>query len=130
MKYIMLVYMNQEAFSALPKEEQTRIHQECGTWHDELVATGRSTGAIGLHPPATATSLRQQNGRIVVSDGPFAETKEVLGGLERLECKDLDEALAIAKRFPTLRAGCTVEIRPEVSGPGECEAWDAARPNG
>jgi hypothetical protein len=126
MKYIMLIYMNQEVFSALPKEEQTRIHQACGAWHDDLVKNGKSTGAIGLQPAFTATSLKESEGRIVVTDGPFAETKEVLGGLERLECKDLDEALAIAKRFPSLGAGCSVELRPEVTAPGDCEAWDDA----
>jgi hypothetical protein len=125
MKYIMLVYMDAKAFAALPKEEQTRIHQGCGTWHEELMASGQSTGAMGLQPPFTATSLRISNGQLAVTDGPFAETKEVLGGFETLECKDLDEALAISKRFPTLLAGCcTVEIRPLVNEQRDCDMWN------
>ena len=130
MKYIMLVYMDTKAFGSLPKEEQTRIHKECGEWHEALMATGQSVGATGLQPHFTATSLRRKDGQVMVSDGPFAETKEVLGGFETLECKDLDEALAISKRFPTLRAGCcSVELRPLVSGPEDCEKWDDAGSN-
>jgi hypothetical protein len=128
MKYAMLVYMNLEAFGALPKEEQDRIHAECGEWHEDLMRNGKSTGAIGLHPPFTATSIRMKGGQFVITDGPFVETKEVLGGLERLECRDLDEAIAIAKRFPTFRGGCTVELRPESSGPEECRSWDDGPP--
>jgi len=129
MKYIMLVYMDTKAFASLPKEEQTRIHRDCGTWHEELMASGQSVGATGLQPPFTATSLSKRNGHITISDGPFAETKEVLGGFETLECKDLDEALAISKRFPTLQAGCcSVELRPLVTELGECEKWDDLQP--
>jgi hypothetical protein len=125
MKYIMLVYMDAKAFAALPKEEQTRIHRDCGTWHEELMASGQSVGATGLQPPFTATSLREKNGQVMIIDGPFAETKEVLGGFETLECRDIDEALTIAKRFPTLLAGCcSVELRPLVNNIGECEGWD------
>ena len=130
MKYIMLVFMDTKAFGALPKEEQTRIHRDCGTWHEELMASGQSIGATGLQPGFTATSLHEKNGQLIISDGPFAETKEVLGGFETLECKDLDEALAISKRFPTLVAGCcSVELRPLVTQPQDCELWDDPRAN-
>lgn len=122
MHYTLLIYLDQTRFSALPPEEQNRVHRACGAWHDELVQSGHSRAAIGLQPVATATTLRQANGKILLTDGPFAETKEVLGGLERVECRDLDEALAIARRFPGLKGGhCSVEVRPEVEG-GKCEA--------
>lgn len=122
MNYTMLIYLDEKQFTALPKDEQNRVHRACGAWHDELVQTGRSRGAIGLQASTTAQTLRQPNGKLVLTDGPFAETKEVLGGLENLVCRDHDEALAIAKRFPGLTAGyCTVELRPEVLG-STCEA--------
>lgn len=119
MQYILLIHQN-ERWPALPVDTKNRVHQECGAWHQDLVRSGRSTGAIGLQPPETATTLRAQRGKTVITDGPFAETKEVLGGLEIVECRDLAEALAIARDFPGLKSGgCTVEVRPGVSG-GEC----------
>jgi hypothetical protein len=122
MNYTMLIYLDHAQFTALPRDEQNRVHRECGAWHDELVQSGRSRAAIGLQAPATATTLRQREGRLLVTDGPFAETKETLGGLENLVCRDLDEALAIARRFPGLLSGCcTVEVRPEVTD-SRCEA--------
>jgi hypothetical protein len=110
-----------EGFYALSKDEQNRVHRDCGAWHEELVKNGHSVAAVGLERRETATTLREHDGKIVMTDGPFAETKEVLGGFEILECRDLDEALAIAKRFPGLRAGGSVEVRPMVEG-GKCEA--------
>jgi hypothetical protein len=116
MLYTMLIYMDEERFAALPVDEQNRVHRECTAWHEELVNSGHSIGATGLQPTTTATTLRERHGKLVISDGPFAETKEVLGGFEALECKDLDEAIAIAKRFPALRIGSSVELRPGVPG--------------
>lgn len=116
MRYSMLIYMDEKHFNALPREERNRVHRDCGAWHDELVKSGHSCGAMGLQPTSTATTLREADGKVVITDGPFAETKEVLGGLEILECKDLDEAMAIARRFPALRVGSSVELRPLVPG--------------
>jgi hypothetical protein len=122
MNYTMLIYLDEKAFTALSKDEQNRVHRECGAWHEELVQSGHSRAATGLQPASTATTLRERDDRIVITDGPFAETKEMLGGFEALACRDLDEALAIARRFPGLRGGhCTVEVRPEVPG-NQCEA--------
>jgi hypothetical protein len=116
MQYTLLIYLDEPQFAALSKAEQNQIHRECTAWHEELVQSGRSTAAFGLQPSATATTLRERDGRCVITDGPFAETKEILGGLEVLECRDLDEAIAIARRFPGLKAGITVELRPGVPG--------------
>lgn len=116
MQYSMLIYMDEKQFAALPKEEQNRVHRACAAWHDALLQSGHSLGATGLQPTFTATTLRRRNGQIEILDGPFAETKEVLGGFEALECRDLDEAIAIARQFPGLEIGSTVELRPGVPG--------------
>lgn len=122
MRYSLLIYLDQTRFAALPPAEQNRIHAACGAWHDELVKSGHARMCLGLQPATTATTVREHNGKVLLADGPFAETKEMLGGLESLECRDLDEALAIARRFPGLSGGhCSIEVRPEVPG-GKCEA--------
>ncbi|HUR59542.1 MAG TPA: YciI family protein [Opitutaceae bacterium] len=120
MQYLLMVYMDEKRWAEVPVDERNRVHAACGVWHDDLVRSGHTRGAFGLQPPATATTLRKKNGQVIVTDGPFAETKEVLGGFEVVECKDLDEALAIAKRFPALDGGLTVEVRPCVAG-GQCK---------
>lgn len=112
----MLIYLNDKRWTALSTDERNRVHEDCGAWHEELVKSGHSRGCSGLQPASTATTLRETNGQPLISDGPFAETKEVLGGFEHLECKDLDEAIAIAKKFPALRVGSAVELRPVVPG--------------
>ena len=119
MQYALMVYTDTQHWSALTKAERNQVHDECGAWHEQLVQSGRARGATGLHPATTATTLRERNGRAVITDGPFAETKEVLGGFEIVECEDLDEAIAIAKRFPALRVGSAVEVRPIVAD-GNC----------
>jgi hypothetical protein len=118
MNYLLLIYWDEKLWADLPLPERNRIHQACGAWHDELVKSGHSCGATGLQPAAAATTLRGAGGH-AITDGPFAETKETLGGFETLACRDLDEALAIARRFPGLKDGCAVELRPTVAG-GAC----------
>ena len=115
----MLIFLDQEQWGALSAEERNRVHAECGAWHEELVRNGKSVDgmAVALQPVATATTLREKNGKTMITDGPFAETKEVLGGFDVLECKDLDEAMALAKQFPGLAAGSAVELRPLMTGP-------------
>jgi len=121
MQYIMLIYLDSQRWDALSTDERNRVHQECGAWHEALVQSGHSRHCAGLQPVSTATTLRAEtNGKVVITDGPFAETREILGGFESLECRDLDEALAIAKKFPGLRAGAAVELRPHVVG-NECK---------
>ncbi|MEZ0274368.1 MAG: YciI family protein [Roseimicrobium sp.] len=117
MQYLMLIHLNAARWDKLSSDERNQIHADCGVWHEELVRSGKSIGAAALQPPSTATTLREENGILIVTDGPFAETREVLGGFETLECKDLDEALAIAKRFPAFHAGSAVEVRPLMTGP-------------
>jgi hypothetical protein len=121
MNFTMLVYLDEKAFAALPPDEQNRVHRACTEWHEGLVRCGHSQGCNGLQDATSARTLRRRNGQLAVTDGPFAETKEVLGGFESLQCRDLDEALAIAARFPGLDWGITVEVRPGVPG-NECRA--------
>ena len=110
MQYMLLVYETKQ-WPELPQAEQNRIKEACGAWHQELVKSGHARAAVGLHPVSTAATVREKHGKPVVTDGPFAETREVLGGYEIVECKDLDEAIAIAKRFPALRVGFSMEVR-------------------
>lgn len=117
MHYMLLIYGNKEAWEGLSKAERNQIHDDCGAWHQELVQGGHARTAAALHPASTATTVRKENGKAIVTDGPFVETKEMLGGFEIIDCKDLDEALAIAKRFPALRAGSVMEVRPVMSEP-------------
>lgn len=118
--YALLVYMDEKRWEALPEAEQNRIHDDCTAWHEDLVKRGLGRMAQGLYPAATATTVREVGGQRIVTDGPFAETKEVLGGLETVECEDLDEAIAIARTFPALRLGFfSMEVRrmmPEGAG--------------
>ena len=119
MNYMMLIYLDSARWAALSTDERNRIHADCGAWHEELVKSGHARSATGLQPVTTATTVGERDGDIVITDGPFAETKEVLGGFEQVECASLDEALAIAKRFPALRAGSLIEVRPIIAG-GVC----------
>lgn len=112
MHYAMLVYFNEADFFALPQAEQDRLRDDCADWRVRQDAAGRCSGCMRLQPSATATTLREKQGKLVLHDGPFAETKEILGGLAVLECRDLDEAIALARTFPSLPAGFSLELRP------------------
>ena len=111
---MMLVYLEENALDE--KEREECYHESVGLTH-ELKAKGQFLAAAPLQPVATATSVRVRDGRRLVTDGPFAETREALGGYFLVEARDLDEALAIAARIPGARRG-TVEVRPvvELSG--------------
>ena len=118
MRYMLLVYLDEQAMS---EEEREHCYVESAQLTQDLNATGHYVAAGPLHPVATATSVRIREGKRVVTDGPFAETREQLGGYYVIEVKDLDEAIAIAERIPPARVG-TIEIRPlmEITGlPGE-----------
>ena len=114
MKYMLLVYLNEQA---LTDEERAHCYVESAQLTQELHARGQYVAAGPLHPVATATSVRVREGKRLVTDGPFAETREQLGGYYIVEAADLDEALAIAERIPPARYG-TIEVRPvmEISG--------------
>jgi hypothetical protein len=121
MQYVMLVYLNEKEFFALSKDEQNRVHRECTAWHENLVQSGKSIGGNGLQPSSTAKTLRFKNGKLNVMDGPFPETKEVIGGFEIFEFASSDEAVSTLQTFPGLNYGIAIEIRPAVPN-NKCEA--------
>ena len=118
MKYMLLVYLDEQAMSDAEREH---CYVESAQLAQDLNSSGQYLDASPLHSVATATSVRVRDGRRVVTDGPFAETREQLGGYYLIDANDLDEAIAIAERIPPARFG-TVEIRPvmEIVGlPGD-----------
>ena len=114
MKYILLVYMDEQAMT---DEERAHCYADSAQLAQDLSSSGKYLDASPLHPVATATSVRVREGKRLVTDGPFAETREQLGGYYLIEAKDLDEAIDIAERIPPARLG-TIEIRPlmEIQG--------------
>ena len=114
MKYMLLVYGSEQAFDEAGREQCYK--DSAGVAH-ELRAAGKDVVAAPLHPVATATSVRVRDGSRLVTDGPFAETREQLGGYFIVDVADLDEAIAIAGRLPSARVG-TIEIRPIMEIPG------------
>jgi hypothetical protein len=114
MKYMLLVYLNEQAMNDAERQE---CYVEAAQLCHDLNAKGQYLAASPLHPVATATSVRVRGGKRLVTDGPFAETREQLGGYYLIDAKDLDEAIAIAARIPPARKG-TIEIRPVMEIPG------------
>jgi hypothetical protein len=113
MKYMMLIYSNEKAWQNMTEADQGAVFGEYMAYTEEMKRTGKWIAGEALQPTSTATTVRTQNGRPIHIDGPFAETKEQLGGFYMLECKDLDEALAWAARAPeTVRGLGSTEVRP------------------
>ena len=118
MKYMLLVYLDEKAMTDAEREH---CYVESAQLAQNLSSTGKYLDASPLHPVATATSVRVRSGKRLVTDGPFAETREQLGGYYLIEANNLDEAIGIAERIPPAKFG-TVEIRPvmEIGGlPGQ-----------
>jgi hypothetical protein len=111
-KYVLLIYSSDdpEPWEAMPAEERQAIRAE----YEALSREPQAVGGAQLQPGDTATVVRVQNGQTLTTDGPFAETKEVLGGYFVIEAPDLDAALAMAERIPAARLGGAVEVRPLV----------------
>jgi hypothetical protein len=101
-------------------DESAAAHAEdgCGGWDVEMERRGVMRGGAGLRPPAEATTVRVRSGEVLLSDGPFSETKEQIGGICLIECEDLDEAIEIAAKHPAASYG-TIEIRPMLTFPAE-----------
>ena len=110
MQYLALVYIDNELLEDLPDDEPDAMMRTCLGHADELKANGKLIGFQQLEDAATAKSVRIRNGRASVVDGPFAETKEILGGFNLIEAADMDEAVRIAAEFPWARTGC-IEVR-------------------
>ena len=112
MRYLLLCCADEKQWNAIPDSQRDGIMREYRGLMKSLHESGHHLATGKLEPVATATTVRSRNGKPVVVDGPFDETKEQLGGYHVVECRDLDEAIAIAKRIPTLPHGGTVEVRP------------------
>ncbi|HEX2099153.1 MAG TPA: YciI family protein [Candidatus Synoicihabitans sp.] len=112
MRYLMLVYRDERRWAETPAAEKEKLWVDCHTYGEEITRSGHLLAGAPLQPAATATTLRLHGGKLTMIDGPFAETKEVLAGYHLVECKDLDEAIAIGSRFPGLQVGSALEIRP------------------
>jgi hypothetical protein len=115
MKYLMLIYLDEK--NPLSETERQACYAESIQLAQELHSNGQYLGANPLHPTSMATSVRVRNGKRLVTDGPFAETREQLGGYFLIEANNLDDALGIAVRIPMARKG-TVEVRPVIDMPG------------
>jgi hypothetical protein len=112
MQYMLMCCFEEKAWERLSEAERNSIMQEYGAVVRGLIESGQLRGGGQLQPASAATTVQIKNGKTVLTDGPFAETKEQLGGYHLIECKDLDEAISIASRIPTLPAGGAVEVRP------------------
>lgn len=111
MQYLLMCCIDEGLWERIPERERDRIMQDYGAWVQGIDESRQHLASAQLRPSSTATTIRVKNGRPVITDGPFAETKEQLGGYHLIECKDLDEAISIAARIPALRIGSTVEVR-------------------
>ena len=111
MKYICLGYMDETKWTTMSENERNAFVDECFTYDDELRKNGHFAGGEALDSARNATTLRFQNGRVSMTDGPFAETKEQLGGILILEARDLNHAIQLMSKHPGVKAG-PFEIRP------------------
>src|SRR5713226_5914886 len=117
-RYMLLIYLDEQALDETGREQ---CYRESAQLAHELSAAGQYLAAAPLEPTSAATSVRLRKGKRVVTDGPFAETKEQLGGYFLIDASDLDEAIAVAARIPMARRG-TIEVRPLVHVAGLPEA--------
>jgi len=111
MKYMLLIYHDEQAFWGLSEEERQQIYVQYRKFREEIIATGNYVDGSQLLPVKTANTVRVREGRQLSTDGPFAETKEQLGGYFLIEAGSLEEASGIAARIPSAQSG-TIEVRP------------------
>ncbi len=111
MQYLCLIYSDESQWPRLSKPEYDRVLGEYLSFTDDIRRSGHLLGGNPLEPTGTATTVRVRNGKLAATDGPFAETKEQLGGYYLVEAKDLNEAIQLAARIPGARYGC-IEVRP------------------
>ena len=111
MKYLCLIYHDEKQLAAMPKAEMSALNARHLEFNDGLVDSGHFIEAEALHPAADTACVRVRNGRTSVTDGPFAETKEMVAGFYFIEARDLNEAIQVAARIPSAPLG-TIEVRP------------------
>jgi hypothetical protein len=113
MHYLCLIYGDEQAFNGATDEERNAVMGDYMVFTESIEKSGNMVAGNALQPTATATTVRVRNGETLVTDGPFAETKEQLGGYYLIDAKDADEAISIAARIPGARHG-SIEVRPVV----------------
>lgn len=113
MRYLCLIYDEEAKMANMSQEEGEQFMGEYFQFTEDIKKGGQYVAGEALHPVSTATTLRVRNGKVSTTDGPFAETKEQLGGFYLIEARDLNEALQIAQRIPSSRTG-SIEVRPVV----------------
>ena len=111
MQYLLLIYSNEVEYNARPQAEVAQTMADYGTFTQGIVQNGNFKGGERLRPISSATTVRVRNGKTMTTDGPFAETREQLGGYYLVEAKDLDTALGLAARIPGAKTG-SIEVRP------------------
>ena len=116
MKYLLLIYESEQASVGLSEAEQGQIYQEYMDYTNGIRKSGNYIAGEALQTVSTATTVRVKNGKTLTTDGPFAETKEQLGGFYMVEAKDLDEAIKLAAGIPAVRTG-SIEVRPILPTP-------------
>jgi hypothetical protein len=121
MRYILLIYDRETDWAALNEADKGAMFQEYGVFTQSIRDSGHYVGGDPLQPIQTATTVRVRDGKTVSTDGPFAETREQLGGYYIIKADDLDEATAIAARIPTAKMG-SIEVRPIMEMTGEMSA--------
>ncbi len=112
MQYLLMCYFDEQKWNSLPESDRDEVMLDYGRLMKDLAQTGHLRAGAKLGDSSSGTTVREKNGKSMITDGPFAETKEQLGGYHLIACDNLDEAIAIAKRIPTLRVGGTIEVRP------------------
>ena len=112
MQYLLMCCFDEKQWEALPDSQRNQIMDRYQALEQDLIESGCYLAGAKLCPSSTTTTVRMKNRKPDITDGPFAETKEQIGGYHLIECTNLDEAIAIAMRIPTLPAGGTVEVRP------------------
>jgi hypothetical protein len=117
MKYLCLVYQEEQKLNALSQPQMDALVGACIGWVGELEQSGHHIFSAGLQSVQTATTVRHRDGKLSLTDGPFAETKEFLGGFTMIEARDLNEAIQIASKFPAARLG-SMEVRPVLESDG------------
>ncbi|HEY1423547.1 MAG TPA: YciI family protein [Candidatus Acidoferrum sp.] len=113
MKFLLAVYLEPNALQGLSRSEQAELNRVSVGYNEELEKQGHFLAASALQPAFTAKTVRKRGGKIKVTDGPFAETKEVLGGFIFVEARDMEEALRIAENIPVSKYG-SIEVRPDM----------------
>ena len=111
MKYLCLVYVEEKILNAMPQTERVSISNDAMAYCDGLQTQGQLLAASPLHPVEMATTVRVREGKTSTTDGPFAETKEQLGGFLMIDVRDLNDAIRVAAHFPAARFG-SIEVRP------------------